>query len=95
MKIQSGTDNNLYTRNQENVASAAQQEKKEAKEEMKSIDASQLNLGQDSIAQRKDQAKRKPWISLKSSFNQMGRSIRAFQTAGRKLRTIRVRPVRL
>lgn len=73
MRIQNGIDSNLYTKNQENTAAAAQQEKKESGEDLKSIDASGLNLGQDSLAQRKSQARREAMDIIKNQFKSDGK----------------------
>lgn len=72
MKIQNGTENNLYTRNQEQTAAAARQEKA-VKEEVKSIDASGLNLGQDSIAQRKGRAQKEAMDIIRNQFKSDGK----------------------
>lgn len=72
MKIQNATDNNLYTRNQEQTAQSARQEKT-AKEDVKSIDASGLNLGQESITQRKDQARKEAMDIIKNQFKSDGK----------------------
>lgn len=71
MKIQNAPDHSLYTRNQEQTASERQE--KVVKEDVKSIDASALNLGQDSIAQRKDQAQKEAMDIIKSQFKSDGR----------------------
>ena len=71
MKIQNASDHSLYTRNQEQTASERQE--KVVKEDVKSIDASGLNLGQDSIAQRKDQAQKEAMDIIKSQFKSDGK----------------------
>lgn len=71
MRIQNATDSSVYARNQETAG--AKQEKRGSAAETSSVDGSSLNLGQDAISRRRDQAKKEAMDVILDQFKADGK----------------------